>query len=287
MLDGIDQRLHGISTLVNCSWPDGSCSGSGFFYKVLGDTDPGKAEIPGYVRLDQLYLVTNRHVLVNEHNQLATSATFHYRKVTEQGYDWIPVTLSGQDLHRRCKFHEMDEVDIVLVEVVDRLRDVLTGSEGKKLMAFDSIGEGQIPGENTFPVEVGDDVLVIGFPRGFYDEHSKFPIVKSGIIASRWGFPFGGKPHFLIDAKLFPGSSGSLVISKPSNIESIDGRLMHTISGKKEFLFLGVYSGEYCQRNSPIETENFVLISKESFNLGVVWYFDLIPAIIAHGKWHS
>ena len=287
MLDSIDQRLHGISTLVNCSWPDGSSSGSGFFYKVLENTDPDKAKKPGYVRLDQLYLVTNRHVLVNDHNQLATSVTFHHRKVTAQGYEWIPITLSGQDLYKRCKFHEIDEVDVALVEVVDLLLDVLSGSEGKQLMAFDSIGEGQIPGENTFPVEVGDDVLVVGYPRGFYDEHSKFPIVKSGIIASRWGFPFSGKRHFLVDAKLFPGSSGSLVISKPTNVGSMDGKIFYTRSGKKEFLFLGIFSGEYYQRNNPIETEDFILISKEGFNLGIVWYYDLIPEIISRGKLHS
>ena len=287
MLDGIDQRLHGISTLIYCSWSDGSCSGTGFFYKVLGNTDPDKAEIPGYVRLDQLYLVTNRHVLVNEHNQLAASVTFHHRKVTAQGHDWIPITLCGQDLHRRCKFHEIDEVDVALVEVADLLLDILSGPDSKQFLTFDSIGEGQVPNENTFPVEVGDDVLVVGYPRGFYDEYSKFPIVKSGIIASRWGFPFGGRPHFLVDAKLFPGSSGSLVISKPKSFGSKDGELYYTKSGRKEFLFLGIFSGEYYQRNNAIETENYVLISKEGFNLGIVWYYDVILAIIASGKPHG
>lgn len=152
-------------------------------------------------------------MLVNERNQLATSVTFHHRKVADQGYEWIPITLSGQDLHKRCKFHTIDEVDVALIEVVDLLLDVLRSAEGQHLMAFDSIGEGQIPGDDKFPVEVGDDVLVVGYPRGFYDEHSKFPIVKSGIIASRWRLPLNGKPYFLGDAKLFPGSSGNLVIS--------------------------------------------------------------------------
>lgn len=158
-----------------------------------------------------------------------------------KGYEWLPITISQGDLYNRCKFHQLDEIDVAVVDILDIFVTTLSGPDSKELIAFDSIGDGQFPGERKFPIEVGDDVLVVGYPRGFYDEFSKFPIVKSGIIASRWGFPFGGKPHFLVDAKLFPGSSGSLVISKPMNIDSIDGQIYHTSSGKKEFMFLGIF----------------------------------------------
>lgn len=167
MLDSVDERLHGISTLICCSWPEKSCSGSGFFYKIMEEGGGGKDNVqkPGYVRIDQLYLVTNRHVLVNDRNELATSVTFHHRKLTTQGYEWLPITLSGLDLYNRCKFHQMDEVDVAVIEVLDLLANILSGKEGKALMAFDSIGEGQMPGDDKFPVEVGDDVLVVGYPH--------------------------------------------------------------------------------------------------------------------------
>jgi hypothetical protein len=48
-----------------------------------------------------------------------------------------------------------------------------------------------------------------------------FSIVKSGNISSKWGNRFGGEPYFLIDARLFTGSSGSLVISKPTNFRIV------------------------------------------------------------------
>ena len=54
-----------------------------------------------------------------------------------------------------------------------------------------------------------------------------FPIVKSGIIASRWKTGFKGKPYFLIDAKLFPGSSGSVVITKPADFVIRNGANLH------------------------------------------------------------
>ena len=67
--------------------------------------------------------------------------------------------------------------------------------------------------------------------------------MKSGIIASAWGYNFNGLPIFQIDAQLFPGSSGGLVISKPTNIAMIDGNLKY--NKIKQFVFLGVYSGEF------------------------------------------
>jgi hypothetical protein len=69
-----------------------------------------------------------------------------------------------------------------------------------------------LAGSNKIKVEVSDGVLVIGYPNGYYDEVNLFPIVKSGIVASMWGRNFKGEPCFLIDSRLFPGSSGSLVV---------------------------------------------------------------------------
>ena len=125
------------------------------------------------------------------------------------------------------------------------------------------------------------------YPKGFYDVVNKFPIVKSGIIASAWGANFNGKPLFQIDAQLFPGSSGGLVISKPTNWGIQDGHMAYTLS--KEFVLLGVYSGE------PIFKEKIVIDGKQvmyegkpaeiekSYGLGNVWYSYLIPEIISRG----
>jgi hypothetical protein len=39
----------------------------------------------------------------------------------------------------------------------------------------------------------------------------------------------------LIDAKLFPGSSGSIVISRPTNYIVQGGQIFHHSSGSKQF----------------------------------------------------
>ena len=98
--------------------------------------------------------------------------------------------------------------------------------------------------------------------------------------------PFGGKPYFLIDAKLFPGSSGSLVISRPTDFVVQKGQAYLRRDGSKEFLFLGIFSGEPFGKMRPIETDSFVILSKEGYNVGIVWYYHLVPTIISEGKLH-
>ena len=107
---------------------------------------------------------------------------------------------------------------------------------------------------------------------------NKFPIVKSGIISSGWELHFNDNPVFLIDAQLFPGSSGGLVISKPANVAMIEGKLM--FCSEKQFVFLGVYSGEPVQQCAPFDLGDMTIIRKNSYGVGNVWYSDLIPGIL-------
>ena len=269
----VDDRLHSISTLIHSSWPGSQSSASGFFYRIMERDPKGPPSKDGLVwlKIAELWLVTNRHVLVSETSELASSIIFHHRKITEKGYEWVPITISGTDLHSRSRFHQSDDVDVAVVSVLDLLVDVITlKRENETPMGFQAVSKDLFPGTNKMiSVGVGVDALVVGYPRGFYDKFSKFPIVKSGVIASKWGMPFGGKPYFLIDAKLFPGSSGSLVISRPTDLVVQKGQVYAHSSGSKEFLFLGIYSGEYFHNN-----------------LGIVWYYHLIPTIISEGKQH-
>lgn len=137
-----------------------------------------------------------------------------------------------------------------------------------------------LPENQPIPIEVTSDIIVASYPKGFYDVTNKFPIVKSGIVASAWGCYFNGLPIFQIDAQLFPGSSGGLVISKPTNTAMIDGTLK--MSQTKQFVLLGVYSGEYIwDREIVVDGKKCTINS--SYGLGNVWYSHLIPEIITNG----
>ena len=107
----------------------------------------------------------------------------------------------------------------------------------KNVSQWHGVSKYDFPGKNKIDVDITSEAVVIGYPFEFYDRVNKFPIVKSGIIASRWGSNFDGKPYFLVDANLFPGSSGSIVISRPTNFAFDEGNSYQ--SETKQFAFLG------------------------------------------------
>lgn len=57
----------------------------------------------------------------------------------------------------------------------------------------------------------GSDVIFIGYPENRFDQQNNLPIIRKGSIASLPGIDFNGKPHIIIDAQVFQGSSGSPV----------------------------------------------------------------------------
>jgi len=57
----------------------------------------------------------------------------------------------------------------------------------------------------------GQKIIFLGYPTGFYDKKNFLPILRAGYIASIPSIDFNKKPHILVDAQVFPGSSGSPV----------------------------------------------------------------------------
>lgn len=59
-------------------------------------------------------------------------------------------------------------------------------NEEIKYVAPLGVTKAHLPKNNEFKIEVGDDLLVIGYPQGYYDKVNLHPIVKQGIISSGW-----------------------------------------------------------------------------------------------------
>jgi hypothetical protein len=57
-----------------------------------------------------------------------------------------------------------------------------------------------------------EQIVMVGYPNGIWDEVNNFPVFRRGIMASHPALDWNGKPEFLIDAACFPGSSGSPVL---------------------------------------------------------------------------
>ncbi len=57
----------------------------------------------------------------------------------------------------------------------------------------------------------GQPICFVGYPTGFYDKKNFLPVMRAGIIASIPSVDFNGARQMLVDAQIFPGSSGSPV----------------------------------------------------------------------------
>ncbi|MCR6663790.1 serine protease [Pseudoxanthomonas sp. GW2] len=276
----VDDAIHGISTLIQVQTATGGSQGTGFFYQQLSPRDPSKDG--QWRKVEDAWLITNRHVLLPQSSageSIPTSLTFHLRKMVDGSIVWEPITLDQSSLISRARLHANPDVDVCAIRVLDLISDRI--KSGETYLNWYGVSSDNLAGNNKINPHVASDAVVVGYPRGFYDHVNVFPIVKSGIIASRWGANFQGQPYFLIDAKLFPGSSGSIVISKPTDLVVEDGKFFH--AKEKQFAFLGIFSGEPYQSHSPIEFDDLTIIRKSGFNVGIVWYGHLVDEILTSG----
>jgi hypothetical protein len=87
-----------------------------------------------------------------------------------------------------------------------------------------------------------EDIVMIGYPTGLWDEAHNLPLFRKGVTSSHPALNFNGKSEGVIDAACFPGSSGSpvCILNEGSYVD----KLNNTIMGNVRFSLLGVlYAG--------------------------------------------
>lgn len=65
--------------------------------------------------------------------------------------------------------------------------------------------------QQALGLDAVEEVAIAGDPNGIYDRKNLTPIWRRGITATPYQLDYDGEPVFLIDASVFPGSSGSPV----------------------------------------------------------------------------
>lgn len=289
MENNLDKDLLSITTIIKTKQYQGEKTlrgtASGFYYNQLEmpktkKTNDDNKPRGHWAKVERCWLVTNKHVVFGDKNKLVDELTFCLRKVVGKEIAWIPITINKQEIMTAMKMHQDDNVDVVVLDVSEYLKkELINNSNG---IIFPSIlSNYNLPENQPMEIEVTSDIIVASYPVGFYDEKNKFPIVKSGIVASAWGSYFNGLPYFQIDAQLFPGSSGGLVISKPTNLATFNKGIYH--SENKQFVFLGIYSGEHYWTDTVQGDFGESFTYKRSYGLGNVWYSFLVPQIIENG----
>lgn len=202
-----------------------------------------------------LYLVTSRHVVINE------VASHHPDRLT------VSLHASNEDLRQRHELsiplyvdgvpqwwqHANTAADVVAVAVNDP--QVLSSHFVRTFDGKDIL-------EPAAPLPLGQVVLIPGFPLGFHDTLNNLPIVRSATIASSFAHPFKGQPYFLTDARLHRGMSGSPVIA-----------LVSTPAGPPAWRLLGIHS-------SALDVSDRDPAQDERLALNTAWYASLIPDLL-------
>lgn len=180
-------------------------------------------------------------------------------------------------LEDRIKKHPNE--DVISIDVSKELGYLISQSIPQKL--FNALGTSTFPPENS-QFMTGSDILVTGYPKGFFDTTNLFPIVTKTSISSRWGYNFKGDKIFLIDRifrSITEASSGSLIITNPfyykirNDIDNDDDKTKIINYNTPQFYFLGIYLGIPQEKVSNNAYRNIP-------DVGICLYSHCINAII-------
>ncbi len=196
-------------------------SGTGFFFSF---TTEKNFTIP--------LLVTNYHVLKD-----VTRGIFEFagRENDMPTKDKVRIEFDSSVINRN-KNETIDLVAIPIASVINEMEQ-----KGKPIF-FRSITPDIVPSEEQINnLAAIEEVTFIGYPSGIYDSYNVSPIVRRGITATPVWNNFKGDPSFLIDAGVYPGSSGSPVfLFNQGSYSTNDG-----VTIGSRLMFLGVISESF------------------------------------------
>lgn len=150
------------------------------------------------------YLITNRHVFDDE--ELLVVRFDPEGNAPAKEFD-LPLG-GGATIWLA---HDDEDVDVAAAPISWKVLND-HGIPTRGFTAEDSIGCAEARREG---ITEGDSVFFLGFPMGLVGRHQNYAIVRGGSIARVREMLSGGSKDFLIDAFVFPGSSGSPVITRP------------------------------------------------------------------------
>lgn len=208
-----------------------------------------------FERENRLYLVSSRHVFIDEpseHFPDRITIDMHVDRTNLADSITFSILLyqGGLSVWKQV-VDDSGQVDVAVVEV------------DKAALPPEVVYAAFSPGhilDDLSEVEIGSSMLVLGFPLGFQDTLHHLPVVRHAINASTTSFRFQGMGYFLTDARTHRGTSGACVVIRDQ--ESQD---------ELPWKLLGIHSARLDLGTRDLELD-------EALGLNCTWFADvLIP----------
>ncbi len=209
-----------------------------------------------FERGDRLFLVTSRHVMIDEPSRhfpdrIEIEMHIDSRNMTQSTGFSMPLYRDGKSVWHQGS-DTGGEIDVAVIEIE---RNALPATSVYRAFTPKHLCNA------SDSVPLGASLLVAGFPLGFHDALHHLPVVRHAVNASPFGLRFQGKGYFLTDARTHRGTSGASVVMRAS--ARADGL------GELPWLLLGVHSSRM-----DVGTRDLKL--DEALGLNCAWYADIL-----------
>lgn len=236
--------------------------GTGFMIRIDFPQNPKEALI---------LLVSNKHILAGRQR---FTITFHRRQINSDLPQLKETLIYHTANYREGLFlHPDPKIDLACVNISSVI------SELHSKIYFKCLTRTVFANFNEPELEPGQRVIFVGYPENRYDQKHNLPILRSGVIASHPKLNYNGEEQFLIDAQVFPGSSGSPVFLNMKEAQYNRGQII--LGQGFPYLFIGVVSATMIRNNlvAPLPT-NLLGTSQEVIGLGLVYKATALDALI-------
>ena len=210
----------------------------------------------------KILLVTNKHVLQGENNLRITFIKRHPEKREPILGETYQFKINNYGVH--YTEHPDRDIDIACLNISGIIGSI------QSFVYYIELDESLLATFDEEELDVAQRVTFIGYPDNRYDQFHNLPIVRSGLIASHPKVDFNGIKKFIIDAQVFPGSSGSPVMINLTYENYKNGKI-HI--GQSKIRLLGIVAATMVRNNKirPLPAISSNLGTQEVIGLGIVY----------------
>ena len=180
-------------TIVNGNNVKFTSTGTGFFFEFLIDNK----NIP--------VIVTNYHVIKG-----TNTGILNFTEQGKNGSDYGSI-LKDTIANFENEWIKHPNVDLAILPINPTIQRIIKKTN-KKPFYINYTEELIISEKLLNEITAIEEVLMIGYPKGFWDKTNNLPIVRKGITATPIYLDYEGKKEFLLDIPIFSGSSGSPIV---------------------------------------------------------------------------